>query len=505
MNFLKTTLVVSFCTLLSRVFGFIRDIFFAKYLGTGYFADVFLTAFKLPNCFRNILAEGAFNSAFIPLFSSGLAKSEKKDEVMNFSRNIFSLLIYVMLIITILAEIFMPKIVSILAPGFLNDVDKFRLTVLLSKITILYLIFISLTSFMSAVLNSYNKFAAVSVRSVILNITLIFFSVLSSFINVNVAYLLSYGVVVGGILQFLWILFFTLKNKIVLYPVFPKFDEITKKFFKNFLNGFLGYGIVQINSVVDTIMASGIVGAVSFIYFADRISQLPLALIGIAISTIILPTLSKKITLQDKNTFEIQENSIFFALFLGLPCAIGLFLLSDVFIPILFQRGEFTSADSMAVVGCLRIYAFSLPVFIVIKILQTIFYANKDTKIPMLSSLVNLISNVILNLVFVRLLSYRGIVLSTVISSYFNFLILSTVLKVRKQIILSQMFYLKITKLIYPLLFMVLSIILLKRCFMTHQFVGFIVTSTISGIIYLGMSLWLKIVDINMLIKREKQ
>lgn len=509
MNFFKSTLIVSICTLLSRVFGFIRDVFFAKYLGTGYLADVFLTAFKLPNFFRNIFTEGAFNSAFIPIFSSELVKNENKNTVINFSRNIFSILLYFILIITILAEIFMPQLVSFIAPGFSNIEEKFNLVVSLSKITILYLLFISLVSFMSAILNSYGKFAVVSITPVILNITLITFSILSTFINKNVAMILSYGVVVGGILQFLWLLFFTLKNKMILYPVYPKFDEITKRFFKNFFNGFLGYGIIQINSMIDAIMATQIAGAVSFIYYADRISQLPLALIGTAISITILPVLSKKITLQEENRFDIQEKAIFTAIFLGIPCAIGLFLLSDLFIPILFERGKFTSQDSFAVISCLKLYAFSLPVFMLIKILQTIFYANKDTKTPMYSSLVNLVLNITLNIIFVKYFGYRGIVLSTVISAYVNAIILSSVLLMKKLVVLSGVFYLQVIKLIYPVLFMVLSIVCCKKYLIIPsenilvELFNLALISGISGGLYLFLSFVLRVVDLGVLLGRK--
>lgn len=500
MNFFKSTIVVSVCTLLSRLFGFFRDVYFAKYLGTGYLADLFLTAFKLPNFFRNIFTEGAFNSSFIPIFSSELEKNDKKNSD-NFVRNIFSIFLYAILIITLLSEIFMPQLVSILAPGFIKN----KIMISLSRITFIYLIFISMVSFMSAILNSYGKFASPSITPIILNITLIFFSMVSQYIDKNIALLLSIGVVVGGILQFLWLLFFTFKNKLILYPVYPKIDENIKKFFKNFFNGFLGYGVIQINSMVDAIMATHIAGAVSFIYYSDRISQLPLALIGTAISISILPLLSKKIHLnniEDVNT--IQEKSIFIALFLGIPCAIGLYMLSDLFIPLLFERGKFTHNDSIAVISCLKLCAFSLPIFILTKILQTIFYANKDTKTPLISSSINLVSNVFFNIILMKYLGYRGIVLSTVISSYINCSILLFVLIKRKKLNFSLDFLIKSLKTIYPLIFMVISINLLKNIFIFNDsfILNFIKLSFIagfSGAVYLLLAFILKIVDKNFL------
>ena len=493
MNFLKSTAVVSSCTMLSRIFGFIRDIFFAKYLGTGYLADIFLTAFKLPNFFRNIFTEGAFNSSFIPLFSSSLEK-EKKEYTNSFARNIFSILMYFMLIITIIAEIFMPQLVTVLAPGFTGE--KYTAIIPLSRITFLYLIFISAVSFMSAVLNSYGKFAVVSVTPVILNITFIFFSIISPYINLNIATILSYAVVVGGILQFLWLMFFTVKNGVLLYPIYPVIDDKIKIFFKNFFNSFLGNGIVQINSIINAVIATHIAGAVSFIYYSDRVSQLPLALIGTAISISTLPLLSKKISTNSDDVNKIQEKSVFIALFLGLPCAVALFTLSEIFIPILFERGKFTSSDSLAVISCLKICAFSLPIFIMNKILQTIFYAHKDTKTPMYASLINLIFNVLLNLLFMKYFSYRGIVLATVVSSFINFLILFIILIKRKQISFSMDFTLRSVKMFYSLIFFVLTIALLKKFIpfddsLIFNIIKFTFICGISGMTYLILAFFL--------------
>lgn len=500
MNFLKSAFIVSFCTLLSRLFGFIRDIFFAKYLGTGMLSDIFLTAFKLPNFFRNIFAEGAFNSAFVPIFSSTLVKNDERENLIAFSRNIFSILLYILLFFTLIVELFMPQVINIIASGFSNIPTKYELTIKLSKITFIYLIFISLVSFMSGILNSLNKFAVVSICPIILNITFILFSITSSYININIAYLLSYAVVVGGILQFLWLFIFTIKNKILLYPTYPKINKLTKTFFKNFLNGILSSGIIQINSVVDSIMAAKIAGAISFIYYADRVSQLPLALIGTAISISILPLLSKKIALQDDDISKTQENAIFIALFLGLPCMVGLFFLSNLAIPILFERGAFTTTDSYSVIGCLKIYAFALPFFIIIKILQTIFFANKDTKTPMLASFCSLVLNIFLNIFFIKIFSCRGIILSTVLASFANAFILLIILIKQKKISFSNNFYLKLLKIIYTIIFMSLTICILDKLIIVSDnflfnLLKLITICIVSIFVYFFLSFYLKIID----------
>ncbi len=464
MNFLKSAFTISIFTLVSRFFGFFRDIFFAKYLGSGQLADIFLTAFKLPNFFRNIFAEGAFNSAFVPIFSSELIKDKENKYLIKFSRNIFSLLLYILLIFTLIIEIFMPYVVKIIAAGFSEMPGKFELTVNLSRITFFYLIFISLVSFMSGILNSMNKFAVVSICPVILNITFIVFSILSTHFNINIALLLSYAVLIGGILQLFWLFFFTIKEKIILYPIYPKIDNLTKTFFKNFFNGILSSGIIQINSIIDSIMAAKIAGAISFIYYADRISQLPLALIGTAISISILPLLSKKIVLENiEEINKTQEDAIFLGLFLGLPCMVCLYFLSDITIPILFERGAFTQNDSFAVISCLKIYAFALPIFITIKILQAIFFANKDTKTPMKASFCSLIINVLLNIILIRFLSYRGIILSTVLASFTNVLILLFILVKQKKLLFSEIFQLQLVKILYCLIFMIIFLCFLKK------------------------------------------
>lgn len=460
MNFLKNAFVVSFFTLISRIFGFVRDIFFAKYLGTGYLSDIFFTAFKLPNFFRNIFAEGAFNSAFIPIFSSNITKDDKAT-LEKFTRNIFTILLYFLLIFTLIIEISMPFVVKIIAPGFIDDYNKYQFSITLCRITFPYLIFISLVSFLSGILNSLNKFACVSICPIILNLSFIFFSILSSFTHINVIYLLSYAVLVGGILQLLWLFYFTIKNKIFVYPVYLTIDNKVKEFFQKFSTSFIGSGVTQINSMVDAIMASTIAGAVSYIYYSDRIVQLPLSLIGTALSISILPNLSKAIQLNNKNEIKkIEENSIFIALFIGLPCAFGLFMISDHLIPILFERGKFLTKDSLIVVSLLKIYVFSLPLFILTKILQTIFYANKDTKTPMYISIVSLLINITFNLILMKFFSFKGIIISTLIASFSNVFLLYFIAKKQRKIHFSTRLYKDLYKIVFSLFFMCIFIYL---------------------------------------------
>ena len=469
MSFLKSTFVVGFCTLISRITGFIRDIFFAKYLGTGMLSDVFLTSFKLPNFFRNIFAEGAFNAAFVPIFSSQLVKNNK-NEIVNFSRNIFSLLIYSLLIIILVIEIFMPQVVNVVASGFSGNYEKFNLTVILSRIMFPYLIFISLVSFMSGILNSYGKFAIVSVHPIILNVVFMIFSVLSTYTHKNIAFILSFSVLIGGFLQFAWLLFFTVKNGITLYPIYPKIDENTKNFLKNFLSGLIGSGIVQINMLIGSIMASKISSAVSYLYYSERLVQLPISLIGTALSTTIMPLLSKKIEAENKDVNDILENSILFALFLGLPCAIGLNLLSYPIISVLFKRGKFTQLASQNVSNCLKFYSLAIPGFIISKILQT-------------------------NLIFIHYFNFIGIIVSTVISTYVNLVILLYLLLKSDKLKFTTKFYVVFAKIIYISIFMFISLIICNKYLLYSESIKLFLSILVSGLIYLGIAYKIKVLN----------
>lgn len=465
MGFLKSAFVVSLFTLMSRILGFIRDVLIAKYIGSSVLSDVFFTAFKLPNFFRKIFAEGAFNSAFVPLFSSELSSGKKRD-VYGFARNIFSFLLYGLLMIVLLAEIFMPFLIKITAPGFISDLPKFTLTVQLSRITFPYLLFISLVSMMSGVLNSLNKFASVSACPIILNLTFIFSLFLSSFIDYNIAFILSFAVFFAGILQFLWLLFFTLKEGVLLYPTFPKVTRNIKRFFRKFLHGAMGLGIVQINTIIDLIIATLIPGAVSYLYYADRVSQFPLAIIGTAMGTGILPVLSRKIHNKNiKDIHDIQHKALFTVLFLGIPAAFGLFYLSHLIVSVLFERGEFSADATLAVSNILRVYAVGLPGFISAKIFQTIFFARKDTKTPMIVSSICMIINVSLNLLLMKPFGYTGIAIATVISSLSNIGILSHSLMKKKKFVFDDLLIVKLLKIIYCSILMLLLLISLNKLF----------------------------------------
>ena len=298
MNLLSSTYVFSFFTMLSRILGYFRDILIAIFLGTSIYADAFFVAFRLPNTFRRLFAEGTFNAAFIPNYTS--VKTKNKEKGKKFANEVLSLLVLVLLFITFLAEIFMPYLVYLIAPGFIENSQKFNLAVELTRITFPFLLFVSLSSFFSGILNSNNKFAAAAAAPIILNIILILSLLISFYFKLDFAAQLSYGVTFAGIIQLIYLVFFasnyykpSLKFKI-------KLSSKVKLFFTKLLPSILSSGVTQVNILVGTIIASFEASAVSYLYYADRIYQINLAIAGIAIGIVILPQLSKYIKLKKK-------------------------------------------------------------------------------------------------------------------------------------------------------------------------------------------------------------
>lgn len=492
MDFLLSSSLVALGTLLSRVFGLLRDMLFARHLGAGLSSDVFFAAYRLPNFFRTLFAEGAFSAAFVPILSGQLVERDR-DGVLQFLRNMFSLLLYSMLLFCLGAEIFMPQLVALVVPGFSSNVEKYRLTVTLSRITFPYLVFIALTSFMAGVLHCRGKFLAVALNPLLLNLVFILASLLSPLLTPDISRLLSYAVLIGGFLQFFCLFLAVASQKIILRPQRLEIDRATREFAKKFSSALLGSAMDQINSVVSSILLSRAAGAISLVYYADRLVQLPTSLLGTALGVSLVPLLSKKIRRNDGDRFEIQEDALLTALFLGLPAMVYLYRLSYIFVPILFERGEFSSASSQAVVEYTKIYACALPAFILSKILQSIFFSSGDTKTPMVSALISLLSNVSIALALVGRFGSRGILIASVLSSYLDFGSLLVILLVRGQLILSERFLLVFAKILYSLIFLVLTAVACDKFIPLDQMlapglVKFVATALLSGIVYLAIS-----------------
>ena len=320
MNLLSSTYVFSFFTLISRILGYFRDILIATFLGASIFADAFFVAFRLPNTFRRLFAEGTFNAAFIPSYTS--AKIENRKKGKNFADEILNLLILILFFIVLIVEIFTHQLVYLIAPGFFDNSEKFILAVELTRITFPFLMFVSLSSFFSGILNSNNKFAAAAAAPIILNIILILSLLISYFFNLNFAKQLSYAVTLSGIFQLLFLIYFTKKYYYPSLQFKIKFSNKVKLFFKKLLPSIFSSGVTQINILVGTIIASFEASAVSYLYYADRIYQINLALAGIAVGTVSLPVLSK--AFKQKNILRIsniQSRSIELSLLFSIPAS----------------------------------------------------------------------------------------------------------------------------------------------------------------------------------------
>ena len=419
MNLLKSTTTFSFFTIISRILGYVRDILIAIFLGSGPLADAFFVAFRIPNTFRRLFSEGTFNAAFVPSYATELANG--RDQSEKFATNVFSLLILSLFFLVLIIEIFMPAFVFIIAPGFSGSEDKMNMAINLTRITFPFLFFVSLSSFFSAILNSHNRFAAAAAAPVILNILLISVLLLGNILRDELVYYLSYAVTIAGIIQFVYLYFYVKKFYSPKFLFKISLDDKVKKFFSKLLPSIFSSGVTQINILIGTIIASFQASAVSYLYYADRIYQINLAIAGIAIGTVVLPQLSKLIELKNKSEIEsIQNKALELSLFLSIPAAVALIIASTQIVSALFGYGSFSETSVKNSAIALYCFAFGLPAFSLIKIFSSFFFARHDTKTPFYISLFSVVLNIIISVSLFSKIGFIIIPISTSISSWFN-------------------------------------------------------------------------------------
>ena len=397
-------------------------------MGTGPLADAFFVAFRIPNTFRRLFSEGTFNAAFVPSYASELSHGKKQSE--KFANNIFSLLVLGLLFLVIIIEIFMPFFVMLIAPGFEGDSQKMDLAITLTRITFPFLFFISLASFFSAILNSHNRFAIASSAPIILNILLILVLFYGKFLDDKLIYYLSYTVTISGIIQLIFLHVFVKKFYSPKFITIIKINNKTKKFFKKLLPSIFSSGVTQINILVGTIIASFQASAVSYLYYADRIYQINLAIAGIAIGTVILPQLTKYIqsNKEDKIIF-IQNKALELSLFLSLPAAIALLIASEEIISALFGYGSFDELAVKNSAQALFYFGLGLPAFSLIKVFSSFFFARQDTKTPFYISLISVLLNILISIFYFKTVGFIIIPIATTISSWVNSILLFIFLK----------------------------------------------------------------------------
>ena len=453
MNLLKSTGTFGFYTIISRLLGYLRDILIAVFLGTGLLADAFFVAFRIPNTFRRLFSEGTFNSAFVPSYASEIIKSKKQSNL--FANDIFNLLFLSLLSLTLIIQLFMPAFVSLIAPGFVGDIEKMEIAITLTRITFPFLFFISLASFFGAILNSHNKFAAASGAPIILNIVLVLILLFSGSLGDQLIYYLSYGVSVAGLLQLLFLYKFVSRHYSLKFKFKIKINNKVKIFFKKLLPSIFSSGVTQINILVGTIIASFQASAISYLYYADRIYQINLAIAGIAIGVVVLPQLSKYVKSKKKNKILlIQNKALELSLFLSLPASIALIIGSEQIISALFGYGSFGENSVINSSMALYYFAFGLPAFALIKVFSSFFFANHNTKTPFYISLISVILNIFISIYFFNDFGFIIIPIATTISSWFNGLLLFLFLKNRNLFSFSQTFLIKFVKIVFASILM---------------------------------------------------
>lgn len=390
MNLMRGFFTVGFWTLASRILGFLRDVLIAGTLGTSPVAEAFVLAFSLPNLFRRFFAEGAFNMAFVPMFSK---KLESGDDPVGFARDALSMLALVLIMLNGIAMLVMPALVWLMASGFAGD-ERFDLTVLFGRIAFPYILFISLAALASGVLNSAGRFVAAAAAPVLLNVMFIATLTLAYYLGWDIGLTLAWTVPFAGIAQFALVWIAAKRAGFALIPRMPKMTPELKRLAIIAAPAALAGGVVQINLLVGRQVASYFEGANAWLYYADRLYQLPLGVVGIAVGIVLLPDLSRRLRAGDADGGSDAFNrAAEFALMLTVPCAVALMVIPNALVAVLFERGQFTATDTAATAIATAIYGAGLPAFVLQKVFQPLFFAREDTKSPFYYAIVALVVN----------------------------------------------------------------------------------------------------------------
>ncbi|WP_166259079.1 murein biosynthesis integral membrane protein MurJ [Marinobacter salicampi] len=418
---LRSSGVVGIMTMLSRVLGLARDMVIARYFGAGAGADAFFVAFKIPNFLRRLFAEGAFSQAFVPVLSS-YREQETLTEVRRLVNAVAGTLGLVLLGVTLVAMVGAPVLTAVFAPGFVDDTEKFALASSMLRITFPYLLLISLTAFAGAILNSYDRFAVPAFTPVLLNLSMISAAVFLSPLMETPIVALAWGVFIAGALQLFFQLPFLMRLGLMPRPKVDYRHEGVRRVLTLMGPAIFGVSVSQINLLLDTVLASFLqTGSVSWLYYSDRLAELPLGVFGIAIATVILPNLSRKHAAESKDQFAATLDwAIRAVLLIGLPAAVALMLLAEPLIATLFYYGEVTARDVAMSAQSLRAYSAGLLAFMLIKVLAPGFFARQDTKTPVKIGIIAMVANMIFNLILVFPLAHAGLALATSISAWLN-------------------------------------------------------------------------------------
>lgn len=504
MALLKSIITVGGFTVISRVTGFIRDVLIARFLGASMIADAFFIALKLPNLFRSLFAEGAFNSAFVPLFTEELERGGK-DSARIFAKEIFSALFYILALFTALMELLMPLAVMIAAPGFLEIPGKIELTSEMCRITFPFLFLVSLNSMQGGILNSLGKFAAPAFTSTILNLTMIaaLFWLTPLFTGADAAaFALCWGVFAAGFIQFFFLVYHLNRQGLTLHLISPikVFFHMTsqaKALLRRILPATVGAGIYQINLLIDTFFVSFLAsGAVSWIYYANRLFQLPVGVLGAAIGTALLPMLTRHIKSNSLGKERaVLSRALEFAIFTSFPAAVGLIVLDRAIISSLFEYGEFTHTETLRTASALSAFALGLPAYVISKSMLPCFFARGDTKSPVRVAAISLIINVVLCYILIQYYGHTGIALATSITAWINLFQYYFMLKRRDYFHIDYKLRYRTPRILIASLLMGVGV---QVCFYSSEILfpnwmemnGYIRISVLSSLVCLGMAMF---------------
>jgi putative peptidoglycan lipid II flippase len=432
-------------TVFSRVLGFVRDILIAAVLGAGPVADAFFVAFRIPNLFRRLFAEGAFDAAFVPLFAKRYHGEEGEAAARAFAEHALAGLALVLLVFTVLGEFVMPWLMVLLAPGFVGDPAKFDLAVLLGRISLPFLLCMSLVVLYSGMLNALGRFAvaalAPSLLNVVLIVVLVGVVVLGDGDQTRAAEALAWGITVSGVVQVVVVALAASRAKMRLSLRAPRLNADMRRLLALAAPAFVAGGMSQITVILNTVIASLQDRVVSWLYYADRLFQLPLGVVGVAIGVVLLPELSRRFRDNDHAAaIDAENRSLETALLLTLPAAVALFVAAGPIIRVLFEHGAFSAVDAQATATMLAALAPGLPAFVLIKVFHPGFFAREDTKTPMLYAGIGMIANVCLALMLFVVLGAVGIAIATTIAGWLQVVLLAGTLHARKEFALDATF-----------------------------------------------------------------
>jgi putative peptidoglycan lipid II flippase len=430
MNLTRAIGTIGGFTMVSRVLGFGRDMLMSRVMGAGMQAEAFLLAFRLPNTFRRLFGEGAFSAGFVPLFSQRLNNEGGIKDAEQFSREVLAVFLPALFVFTILFEIAMPLFVYAIASEFYDNPAKFALAVTLTRITFPYLMLISLVSLFSGVLNSMSRFTAAAFAPALLNFAMVVAMLVVPSGGTMTAYALSIGVTVGGILQLVLLWVSASRAGVSLRPTRPRMTPGVRQFLIVVIPATLGAGVYQISQFIDTFFLARLPeGALSHMNYADRLNQLPLSVIGTALGTAILPTISRFIDKgEGGEASKVQNQAVELAMLLTIPAALALAVVATPLITAFFQGGRFTPDDARVTGNVLSILVSGLPAYVIVKVLLPGFYGRKDTKTPVKTAGIVLVANVVLNFLLIPWLGIYGLAIAIAACSWLNAVMLYVIL-----------------------------------------------------------------------------